>query len=102
MISICYSRALERRRLGQVQGVLRLRELPPGLGREPHLHRVGDRQRGRASAVDIKGAAGTLKFESPLPNPNTVETGYKVTAYKVNSAIKSPYQSPNMSLKNKL
>ena len=31
----------------------------------------------------------------------TVETGYKVTAYKVKSVIKSLYHSPNMPLKSK-
>ena len=31
---------------------------------------------------------------------NTVKTGYKVTAYKVNSAIKSLHQSPSMPLES--
>ena len=31
---------------------------------------------------------------------NTVETGYKVTAYKVNLAIKSLHQSPSMPLES--
>ena len=31
----------------------------------------------------------------------TVETGYKVTAYKVKSVIKSLYHSPNMPLESK-
>ena len=32
----------------------------------------------------------------------TVETDYKVTAYKVNLVVKSPYQSPNNALQSKI
>ena len=32
----------------------------------------------------------------------TVQTGYKIAAYKVKSAMKLLYQSPNMPLKSKL